>query len=104
MKSSMKFMPVPHSATSPDFSRRGMMFVLSSPSGAGKTTITRRLLEMDSDISLSISVTTRNRRSNEMDGRDYHFITPEVFEEMVKRNELLEHARVFDHHYGTPKK
>jgi guanylate kinase len=83
--------------------RRGLMFVLSSPSGAGKTTISRRMLEIDPEITLSISVTTRTRRSNEMDGRDYHFITPARFEEMVKRDELLEHATVFDHHYGTPK-
>lgn len=80
-----------------------MMFVLSSPSGAGKTTITRRLLEIDAELTLSISATTRTRRSNEMDGRDYHFIPPARFEEMVKRDEFLEHATVFDHHYGTPK-
>ncbi len=84
--------------------RRGLMFVLSSPSGAGKTTISRRMLEMDGDIHLSISVTTRARRSSEIDGRDYHFITPARFEEMVKKDELLEHATVFDHHYGTPKR
>lgn len=84
--------------------RRGLMFVLSSPSGAGKTTISRRMLEMDKDLNLSISVTTRTRRSNEIDGRDYHFIAPARFEEMVKKDELLEHATVFDHHYGTPKR
>jgi guanylate kinase len=80
-----------------------MMFVLSSPSGAGKTTITRRLLEIDPELTLSISVTTRTRRSNEIDGRDYHFITPARFNEMVKKDEFLEHATVFDHHYGTPR-
>ena len=83
--------------------RRGIMFVLSSPSGAGKTTITRRLMEMDADISLSISVTTRARRSNEMDGRDYYFISQQTFDDYVKKDQLLEYARVFDYHYGTPK-
>lgn len=80
------------------------MFVLSSPSGAGKTTISRRMLEVDRDITLSISVTTRPRRSNEIDGRDYHFITPERYAEMIIRDELLEHANVFDYQYGTPAK
>ncbi len=82
--------------------RRGLMFVLSSPSGAGKTTISRRMLEVDKEIALSISVTTRVRRSNEIDGRDYHFISEDRYDEMVRNNELLEHATVFDHHYGTP--
>lgn len=82
--------------------RRGLMFILSSPSGAGKTTISRRVLEVDPDISLSISVTTRARRSNEIDGRDYHFISQERYAELVAAGELLEHATVFDHHYGTP--
>jgi guanylate kinase len=86
------------------YRRRGLMFVLSSPSGAGKTTISRRMLEIDSDLTLSISVTTRARRSSEIDGRDYHFIAPERYNEMVEHNELLEHATVFDHHYGTPAK
>lgn len=85
-------------------SRRGMMFVLSSPSGAGKTTISRRILEMDKEITLSVSVTTRARRSNEIDGRDYHFITKERYAEMIINEELLEHATVFDYHYGTPAK
>ncbi len=84
--------------------RRGLMFVLSSPSGAGKTTLSRRLLEMDTHLALSISVTTRPRRSNEMEGRDYHFISETRFQEMVRQNELLEHATVFDYHYGTPAK
>jgi len=82
--------------------RRGLMFVLSSPSGAGKTTISRRMLEVDPALTLSISVTTRPRRSSEMDGRDYHFITREQFDDMARKGELLEHATVFDHHYGTP--
>lgn len=80
------------------------MFVLSSPSGAGKTTISRRMLEVDPALTLSISVTTRQRRSSEIDGRDYHFIPQQQFESMVHNNELLEHATVFDHHYGTPGK
>mgnify|MGYP002403190865 CR=1 FL=1 len=82
--------------------RRGMMLVLSSPSGAGKTTISRKLLQLDPSISLSISVTTRPRRANESDGIDYHFIDKEQFERMIQRNELLESARVFDNYYGTP--
>ncbi|MEI7668720.1 MAG: guanylate kinase [Pseudomonadota bacterium] len=84
--------------------RRGLMFVLSSPSGAGKTTISRRMLELDKEINLSVSVTTRQRRSNEMDGRDYHFISNERYAQMIIGNELLEHATVFDYHYGTPAK
>jgi len=83
--------------------RRGLMLVLSSPSGAGKTTISRRLLEMDAELHLSISVTTRARRPGEIDGTHYHFIDAEDFGLMVNRQELLEHAKVFDYYYGTPK-
>ena len=83
--------------------RRGLMLVLSSPSGAGKTTISRLLLERDQDISLSVSVTTRPKRPGEVDGRDYHFVDPTEFNLMLNRRELLEHAKVFDHYYGTPK-
>ena len=83
--------------------RRGLMLVLSSPSGAGKTTLARMLLESDSGIILSVSATTRPRRANEMDGRDYFFVTQEAFESLVKGYELLEHATVFDYRYGTPK-
>lgn len=83
--------------------RRGLMLVLSSPSGAGKTTISRRLLETDTDLHLSISVTTRARRPGEVDGTHYHFIGAEEFGLMVNRQELLEHAKVFDYYYGTPK-
>jgi guanylate kinase len=82
--------------------RRGLMLVLSSPSGAGKTTISRRLLERDANIAMSISVTTRPKRPGEVQGRDYHFIDPVRFEEMRSRGELLESAKVFDHYYGTP--
>ena len=91
------------SDTSARIERRGLMLVLSSPSGAGKTTISRLLLERDEDISLSVSVTTRTKRPGEVDGRDYHFIDPTEFNLMLNRQELLEHAKVFDHYYGTPK-
>jgi guanylate kinase len=83
--------------------RRGFLLVLSSPSGAGKTTITRRLLERDPSLTLSVSVTTRPRRSSEIDGRDYRFIDQAVFDRMVVEGALLEHATVFGHSYGTPR-
>jgi len=86
-----------------DIQRRGLMLVLSSPSGAGKTTLSRRLLETDSKITLSISVTTRPPRPGEIHGQDYLFVTGEEFDQMVARDELLEHAVVFDHRYGTPR-
>ena len=79
------------------------MLVLSSPSGAGKTTLTRKLLESDSSVSMSVSATTRARRSNEVEGRDYLFVAPDKFEQMVSAGEFLEHATVFDHRYGTPR-
>jgi guanylate kinase len=82
--------------------RRGLMLVLSSPSGAGKTTLSRQLLGNDSHISLSISCTTRDKRPGETDGVDYHFIDTPTFRGMIDRGEFLEHARVFDHYYGTP--
>ena len=77
--------------------------MLSSPSGAGKTTLSRKLLEADPGIELSVSVTTRKQRPGEIDGRDYHFIDAQRFETMVKRGELLEWAQVFGHRYGTPR-
>jgi len=83
--------------------RRGLMLVLSSPSGAGKTTLSRRLLDADPNIVLSVSTTTRPKRPNEKDGVDYHFVTAEKFRASVAAGEFLEHAIVFDHHYGTPK-
>jgi len=83
--------------------RRGLMFVLSSPSGAGKTTISRRILEFDKEISLSISVTTRERRPSEIHGRDYYFVNQAEFSRMTAAGELLEYASVFDNSYGTPK-
>ena len=83
--------------------RRGILLVLSSPSGAGKTTITRALLAAEPDVALSVSVTTRLPRAGEIDGVDYHFITRDRFDAMVKADELVEHAKVFDHYYGTPR-
>jgi guanylate kinase len=86
-----------------DITRRGLMLVLSSPSGAGKTTISRRLLDLDDNLSLSISVTTRPPRPGEEAGRDYIFVDETAFRDMVARDELLEHAHVFGHYYGTPR-
>ena len=82
--------------------RRGLMLVLSSPSGAGKTTIARRLLQTDLDLEMSVSVTTRPPRPGEREGVDYYFIEPDAFGLMINRQQLLEHAKVFDHYYGTP--
>lgn len=82
--------------------RRGLMLVLSSPSGAGKTSLSRKLLEVEDDISLSISATTRPPRPKEVEGRDYFFVSADEFDRMVAADELLEHATVFGHRYGTP--
>jgi len=83
--------------------RRGLMLVLSSPSGAGKTTLSRKLLGADPEVKLSVSVTTRKQRPGEVAGRDYHFVDPARFDAMVKQGELLEWAQVFGHRYGTPR-
>jgi guanylate kinase len=83
--------------------RRGLMMVLSSPSGAGKTTLSHRLLETDSEISLSVSVTTRPPRAGEVEGRDYSFVDATEFNLLVNRDQLLEHAKVFGNYYGTPR-
>jgi guanylate kinase len=83
--------------------RRGLMLVLSSPSGAGKTTLSRRLLQTDPDIVMSVSATTRAPRPNEVDGQDYFFVSTEKFDAMVKAGEFLEHATVFGNKYGTPR-
>jgi guanylate kinase len=83
--------------------RRGVMFVLSSPSGAGKTTLSRLLLNADRGVQLSVSVTTRPKRRGEINGRDYHFIDHARFDAMVAKGELLEWAEVFGHRYGTPR-
>jgi guanylate kinase len=85
-----------------DIERRGLMLVLSSPSGAGKTTISRRLLQLDPGLTMSVSTTTRPPRPGETDGVDYFFSDPVEFNLMVNRQEFLEHAKVFDHYYGTP--
>jgi guanylate kinase len=84
--------------------RRGLMLVLSSPSGAGKTTLSRMLLKADRSVELSVSVTTRPRRRGEVNGRDYHFVDRDRFDAMVKAGDLLEWAEVFNHCYGTPRR
>ena len=83
--------------------RRGLMFVLSSPSGAGKTAIARHLLKMDDQIALSVSVTTRPMRSGETDGVDYSFVDEAAFERMIAEDAFIEHATVFNNSYGTPR-
>ena len=82
--------------------RRGFMFILSSPSGAGKTTLSRRLLGSHAGLTMSVSVTTRAKRPGEIDGQDYYFIDEPKFNHMVESGELLEHATVFENKYGTP--
>ena len=82
--------------------RRGLLIVLSSPSGAGKSTISRMLLEADGEVTMSISATTRPIRPGEIDGRDYHFVDAAEFDRMVADNEFAEWAPVFDHQYGSP--
>ncbi len=86
-----------------DILRRGLMLVLSSPSGAGKTTISRALLERDGNKSMSVSATTRPKRPGEVSGHDYFFVELAEFNLMVNRRELLEHAKVFGNYYGTPR-
>lgn len=87
----------------PELARRGLMYVMSSPSGAGKTTITRALLKENPDVTISISATTRPRRAGEVHGQDYFFVSTEDFRNMVDNGEMLEHAKVFDNYYGTPR-
>ena len=83
--------------------RRGLMLVMSSPSGAGKTSISRAVMGEEPELAMSISVTTRPRRPAEVDGRDYHFISSERFQAMVEAGQLLEHATVYGNAYGTPR-
>jgi len=82
--------------------RRGLLLILSSPSGAGKSTIARALLESDDNLSMSVSATTRAPRPGEVDGQHYHFVTHQRFDEMIENGEFLEHATVFENKYGTP--
>src|ERR1700752_4304997 len=83
--------------------RRGLMFVLSSPSGGGKTTLSRMLLKREPGLRMSVSATTRPMRPGEVEGRDYFFVDKKKFETMVKQGDLLEWATVFDNLYGTPR-
>src|SRR6185295_5310546 len=83
--------------------RRGLMLVLSSPSGAGKTTLSRQLLENDPHIQLSVSCTTRQKRPGERDGIDYKFVDTVTFRGMIERKQFLEYAEVFGNYYGTPR-
>jgi len=83
--------------------RRGLMLVLSSPSGAGKSTISRALLAKHDDLTMSVSATTRPMRPGEVEGKDYIFVDTETFQDMIEKREFLEHAKVFDNYYGTPR-
>ena len=83
--------------------RRGLMLIISSPSGAGKTSLSRRLVADHAELDLSISATTRNPRPGEHDGREYHFVSPDQFEAMVRTDDFLEWANVHEHRYGSPK-
>lgn len=84
--------------------RRGLMIVLSSPSGAGKTTLTRQLLSENENMTMSVSATTRAPRPGEIDGKDYYFMSKTQFSDMVAEDDFLEHAKVFDNFYGTPRR
>ena len=95
--------PAPPPANADTLARRGLMFILSSPSGAGKTTISRMLLEADAEIKLSVSVTTRPPRPGEIDGVHYYFVDEAEFERLVEEDDFYEWAHVFGYRYGTPK-
>ena len=90
-------------ADAPAIQRRGLMLVLSSPSGAGKTTLSRQLLDNDKQIQLSVSCTTRQKRPGERDGVDYRFVDTATFRGMIERKQFLEYAEVFGNYYGTPR-
>jgi len=87
-----------------DVEKKGMMFVLSSPSGTGKTTLTKKLVENNINFVISISYTTRKPRHSEINGKDYHFVSNEEFEDLLKKNSFFEYANIFDNCYGTLKK
>jgi guanylate kinase len=93
----MNQIPVPP----PSSSRRGKLFVIAAPSGAGKTSLVKALLERMPELHVSVSHTTRNKRPTEQHGREYYFVSVPEFESLVEKNEFLEHARVFDNYYGT---
>ena len=84
--------------------KKGMIFILSSPSGAGKTTLTKKIAEQNTDFEISVSHTTRKPRPNEIDGKDYHFVAEKEFDELIKRDSFFEYANIFDNRYGTSKK
>ena len=84
--------------------KKGMMIILSSPSGVGKTTLTKKLAENNSQFVISVSYTTRKPRPNEINGKDYHFVTYEEFNNLIKKNDFYEYAKIFDNYYGTHKK
>ena len=84
--------------------KKGMMIILSSPSGAGKTTLTKKLAENNSQFVISVSYTTRKPRPNEIDGKDYHFVNSKEFNDLIKKNNFYEYAKIFDNYYGTHKK
>ena len=95
--------PTPSSDADTNLHRRGLMFILSSPSGAGKTTISRMLLDADEEIRLSVSVTTRRPRPGEIEGVHYHFVSDAEFDAMIEEDDFYEWAPVFGNRYGTPK-
>ncbi|WP_414462726.1 guanylate kinase [Hyphomicrobium sp. DY-1] len=103
MSKSAEERPSSTAVAEPHIARRGLLYIVSSPSGAGKTTLARRVLEADANVEMSVSVTTRAPRPGEQNGVDYHFVDHAAFERMKERDELLEWARVFDNYYGTPR-